>query len=73
MLQVNKPSDTTEMEEHLNHVDYPITGKDFIAACNNMSHATKEETVWAKQNISPNKTYNSPDEIKRSAQDLAYS
>lgn len=64
-MQVNKPSDTTEMQEHLSHVDYPITGKDFVAACNNMSHATKEDIVWVKQNISMNKTYNSPDEIKQ--------
>ena len=64
-MQVNKPSDTTEMEEHLSHVDYPIKGKDFIAACNNMSHATKEETDWVKQNISLNKTYNSSDEVRK--------
>ena len=64
-MQVNKPSDTTEMEEHLSHVDYPITGKEFIAACNNMSHATREETDWVKKNISLNKTYNSPEEIRK--------
>lgn len=64
-MQVNRPTDTTEMEEHLSHVDYPITGKDFVAACNNMSHATKEETDWVKQNISMNKTYNSPEEVKK--------
>jgi hypothetical protein len=52
------------MEEHLSHVDYPVTGKDFIAACNNMSHASKAETDWVKQNISPNKTYNSQDEVR---------
>jgi hypothetical protein len=52
------------MKEYLSHVDYPVTGKDFTSACNNMSHATKEEKDWVKQNISPNKTYNSPDEVK---------
>lgn len=64
-MQVNKPSNTSEMEEHLTHVEYPVTGKDFVAACNNMSHATKEETDWVKQNISPNTTYSSPDEVKK--------
>jgi hypothetical protein len=64
-LQVNKPSNTTEMEDHLTHVEYPISGKDFVAACDNMSHATKQEKDWVKQNISLNKTYNSQDEVKQ--------
>lgn len=64
-MQVNKPSNTTEMEEHLTHVDYPVKGKDFVVACNNMSHATKEEKDWVKQNISLNETYNSPNEVKK--------
>ncbi len=53
------------MEDHLSHVDYPVTGKDFVAACNNMSHATEEEKDWVKQNISMDKTYNSQEEVKK--------
>lgn len=64
-MQVDKPSNTAEMREHLSHVDYPVTGKEFMAACNNMSHANKDEINWVKQNILPSKTYNSPDEVKK--------
>ena len=63
-MEMNKPSNTSEMEEHLSHVDYPIKGRDFVAACNNMDHATKEEKDWVKQNMSMDKMYSSQDEVK---------
>jgi hypothetical protein len=60
-----KPSETSEMINHLDHVDYPVTGKEFMAACNNMSHVTQQEKDWVRQNLSENKTYNSEEDIKR--------
>jgi hypothetical protein len=63
--EVKKPSKTIEMMNHTEHVDYPITGKDFMAACNNMSHVSKEERDWVKLNVSETKTYNSEADLKR--------
>ncbi len=65
MENMKKPAKTQEMMDHLDHVDYPITGKEFLAACNNMSHATREERDWAKMNVQADKTYNNMDELKR--------
>jgi hypothetical protein len=65
MQEVKMPSKTKEMVEHLGHVKYPITGKEFMAACSNMSDATKEQKEWVKKNISMNKTYKSADEVKK--------
>ena len=65
MQEVKKPSKTKEMIEHLDHVKYPISGKDFIAACNNMAHATKEEIEYVKKKLEMSKMYKSADEVKK--------
>ncbi len=64
-MQEMKPSKTQELIDHLDHVDYPITGKDFMAACNSMEHASQEERDWVMENIDMNKTYNSADEVRK--------
>ncbi len=64
-METMKPTNMQEIVDHLGHVDYPITGKEFMAACNNMSDVTKEQKDWIKKNISENKTYRSSDELKR--------
>ncbi len=56
---------TKEIMSHLNDVNYPVTGKAFMEACDNMSHASETERMWVKENINMNKTYNSPEEIKK--------
>lgn len=61
----DKPLRVDEIREHLSHVDYPITGKDFIAACSNMSHASKDELEFVKRNLPIDRTYRSSDEIKQ--------
>ncbi len=63
--KMNKPMDTKEIISHLDDVDYPVTGKAFMEACDNMSHASEEERMWVKNNIDMNRTYGSAEEIKR--------
>jgi hypothetical protein len=62
---MQKPSSTMEIEEHLGHVTYPVTGKQLMTACNNMSDVPSGERNWVKENLSENKTYASPAEIKK--------
>lgn len=64
METMRKPADTAELMEHLDHVDYPVTGKELFEACSNMSHIPEEQREWAKRNIQENKTYNSRDELR---------
>jgi len=63
--QTKKPENTQDIVKHLGDVDYPVTGRQFIEACNNMSDVPKEQNDWVKQNIDVNKTYNSPNEIRQ--------
>ncbi len=65
METMKKPSKISEIMDHLGHVDYPVTGKEFMAACNNMSDVTKEQREWVKANVSEAKTYNSKDELRK--------
>jgi hypothetical protein len=60
-----KPAKTQEVIDHLGHVDYPVTGRQFIAACNSMSDVPKEQKEWVKQNISEAKSYSSSEELKK--------
>ncbi len=64
-MQREKPSSTLEIQEHLGHVKYPVTGRQLMTACNNMSDVPTKEREWVKQNLSENKTYNSPEDIKK--------
>ncbi len=63
--KMNKPMNVKEINNHLNDVNYPVTGKAFMEACDNMSHASETERMWVKENINMNKTYDSPEEIKK--------
>ncbi|NLB75499.1 MAG: hypothetical protein GX799_03395, partial [Crenarchaeota archaeon] len=63
-MQPQKPSSTLEIQEHLSHVQYPVTGRQLMTACNNMSDVPANEREWVKQNLSEDKTYNSPADIK---------
>jgi len=60
-----KPSNVQEIINHLDDVEYPVTGREFMEACNNMSDVTKEQKDWTQRNINMDKKYNSPEEIKR--------
>ncbi len=62
---MNKPNNVKEITRHLKDVNYPVTGRRFMEACDNMSHASQTERMWVKENIDMNKTYNSPEEIKK--------
>lgn len=59
-----KPENVAEISSHLNDVDYPVTGREFLEACNNMSDVSEEQKAWVKRNILPGKTYRSPEEIR---------
>lgn len=60
-----KPKSVKNIVEHLGHVDYPVTGKKFNEACENMSDVSEEEKMWVKGNINMDKTYMSANEIKK--------
>ncbi len=61
---IRKPKDEADIMNHLNDVDYPVTGKEFMEACGNMSHLPEEQKTWVKKNILPGKTYKSPEDIR---------
>lgn len=58
------PINKDEMMKHLDHVTYPASKEDFMAACNRMEHVTEGEKKWMMDNL-PDKTYNSADEVKQ--------
>ncbi len=61
--EINKPKDVTDIVSHLKDVEYPVTGKEFIEACDNMSHVHEDQRAWVKKNILPGKTYRSPEDL----------
>jgi predicted TIM-barrel fold metal-dependent hydrolase len=62
--KMSKPANVKNIIDHLGDVEYPVTGKAFMEACNNMSDVSKEQREWVKNNINMEKTYRSPEEIK---------
>ncbi|MEM0382430.1 MAG: DUF2795 domain-containing protein [Nitrososphaerota archaeon] len=56
----------TSLKDHLehlkNHVKYPATRSELIAACNNMSDLPSEDRNWIVRAI-PEGRYNSPVEV----------
>jgi predicted TIM-barrel fold metal-dependent hydrolase len=60
-----KPENVQNIIDHLGHVDYPVTGKKFSEACDNMSDVSEEEKKWVKNNIDMDKKYMSAQEIKK--------
>ncbi len=60
----SKPENVTDIISHLNDVNYPVTGKEFMEACNNMSDVSADQKAWVKKNILPGKTYKSPEDIR---------
>jgi hypothetical protein len=63
--KISKPENVQDIISHLEDVDYPVTGKKFTEACNNMSDVSEEHRQWVRQNIDLNKTYASSEEIKK--------
>jgi hypothetical protein len=49
---------------HVQHVRYPSTKSELVAACNKMADMRKVESEWFDQNL-PNGTYSSADEVIR--------
>jgi len=62
--EISKPENVADIISHLKDVDYPVTGKKLMEACENMSHLSEKQSAWVKNNIEPDKTYESPEEIK---------
>jgi len=62
--EISKPENVSDIISHLKDVDYPVTGKKFMEACDNMSDVSEEQRAWVRNNIEPNKSYASPDEIR---------
>lgn len=50
---------------HLKDVEFPVTGRKFMEACENMSDISDEQKRWVRDNIDLNKTYRSADEIRK--------
>ena len=61
---MSKPENVTDIINHLKDVEYPVTGKEFMEACDNMSDVSEEQRSWVRNNIEPDKTYASPEEIR---------
>ena len=55
----------SELIRHLGHVNYPIKGKQFFEACNDMSHIPEEEKAWILENLPEGRIYSSPEDIKQ--------
>ncbi|MEK7556943.1 MAG: DUF2795 domain-containing protein [Patescibacteria group bacterium] len=52
-------------KQHLKeHVGYPATKADLVAACNGMSDFTAEDKKWFMDNL-PEGTYNSAEEVEK--------
>ncbi|MGH2625771.1 MAG: hypothetical protein ACRDHY_03870 [Anaerolineales bacterium] len=52
-----------ELTAHIrSHVAYPVTKKDFLAACENMAHVPADSVEWVAKTL-PDKTYQSSEEI----------
>ena len=62
--KTGKPENVADIISHLKDVDYPVTGKEFTEACDNMSDISEDQRTWVKNNILPGKTYTSPEQIK---------
>jgi len=62
--KTSKPENVADIISHLKDVDYPVTGKEFIEAYDNMSDVSEKQRAWIKNNIEPDKTYESPEDIK---------
>ena len=62
--EISKPENVNDIISHLKDVDYPVTGKKFMEACDNMSDVPNEQRVWVRDSIEPNKEYASPEEIR---------
>jgi hypothetical protein len=55
---------TKEILRHLEHVAYPVTGKQFAQACNSNTHIPKEQCELITKNINLDKTYRTPAQIR---------
>jgi hypothetical protein len=62
--KISKPDNVADIISHLKDVDYPVTGKKFMEACDNMSDVSEEQRAWVRDNIVPGKTYVTPEAIK---------
>ncbi len=63
--KMKRPEKTREIIDHLDHVSYPVTGKAFMAACDNMSDQTSEQRTWVRTHVSEDMTYNSKEELRK--------
>lgn len=55
--------DKKELMEHLDeHIKYPATKEDIVAACNQMSHVPEEDKKMVEERL-PEKTYNNSEEV----------
>jgi hypothetical protein len=52
-----------ELSTHIkDHVGYPISKKDFMAACENLGHVPAETREWVSKTL-PDRTYQSAEDI----------
>lgn len=52
------------IERHIQHLRYPSTKSDIVAACAGMAEMPKTDKEWIAQNL-PDGTYSTADEVIR--------
>ncbi|MBI2126546.1 MAG: hypothetical protein HYU02_04440 [Thaumarchaeota archaeon] len=52
----------TAMDHLKNHIEYPATKEEAVAACNNFMDIPKEDADWFAKTL-PKGTYKNPDEV----------
>ena len=51
-----------ELDHIKNHVDYPASKQQVVAACNNMSDVPSEDKEWVSKSL-PEQTYKGPEDV----------
>ncbi len=52
----------TSLEHLKNHIEYPASREQVVAACNNMSDVPADDRDWFSNNL-PEGTYSNPEEV----------
>ncbi|MBM3897956.1 MAG: hypothetical protein FJ358_05470 [Thaumarchaeota archaeon] len=52
----------TALDHLKNHIEYPATREEAVAACNNFMDVPKEDADWFAKNL-PNGTYKKPEDL----------
>jgi hypothetical protein len=62
MQEMDEKSRTELMAHIKEHASYPISKKDLVAGCSNMSHVPQATRDWVAMTL-PDRTYSSADDV----------